>query len=129
MANQHQDPNRPRPAEDRAQDRVRSQQLAAGKRSGHAGPSDPAGTPGTKGDPPPRRPGEYPDTTPDVIAGNQPGRANAKSPGGPGSQDKRRPSDSSRSRNQDPRRSGGPDRWSGDESHPNSGDDEPIDRR
>ena len=121
MANQHQDPNRPRTAEER-ENRVRDQQPAAGKR---AGPTDPAGKPGTKGDPPSRRPGEYPDTTPDVIAGNQPGRANAKSPGGPGSQDKRRPGDSSRSRNQDERRSGTPDRWDGDEP----GDDEPVDRR
>jgi len=104
MANQHQDPNRPRPA----------------------------GTPGTKGDPPSRQPGEYPETTPDVIAGNAPGRANAKNPkgpGGPGTEDKHRPGDSNRSRNQDSRRPGGPDRWSGDESRPASSDDEPIDRQ
>jgi len=125
MANQHQDPNRSRPAEDRA----RRQQPAAGKRSGHAGPTDPARTPGTKSDPPSRQPGEYPETTPDVIAGNR--RANAKDPkssGGPGSEDKRRPGDSSGSRNQDSRRPNGPDRWSGDESRPESSDDEPIDR-
>lgn len=100
MANQHQDPNRPRP------------------------------TAGTKGDPPSRRPGAYPDTTPDVIAGNQPGRANAKNPGRPPSEDQRPSGDSGHSQNQDPRRSGAHDRSSGDENHQlSSGDGEPTDRR
>jgi len=116
MANQHQHPNRPANTEDR----VRSQQPTLGKRTGETRPTDaiprrdPAGAPGTKGDPPSRRPGEYPDTTPDVVAGNQSRRANANRPAGRGSEDKRR--------------SGEPDRSRGDRSGDES-NDEPTDRR